>query len=113
MGPCQSQPTFSPTGSRRSKRRWSLSARSARRPRPGATGAEALVAHLKLIIAKLRRERFGPSAERGAKLELKLEELEASASEGEFAAASQDLTVVPSLAAKSRCALSFCRANAW
>ena len=50
-----------------------------------ATGAEAMVAHLQLAIAKLRRERFGPSAERGAKLleqlELQLEELEASASE--------------------------------
>ena len=30
-----------------------------------ATGAEAMVAHLKLVIAKLRRERFGPSAEPG------------------------------------------------
>ena len=44
-----------------------------------------MVAHLQLAIAKLRRERFGPSAERGAKLldqlELQLEELEASASE--------------------------------
>ena len=47
--------------------------------------AEAMVAHLKLVIAKLRRERFGPSAERSTKLldqlELQLEELEASASE--------------------------------
>jgi transposase len=45
-----------------------------------ATGAEAMVAHLKLVIAKLRRERFGPSAERGSQLldqlELQLEELE-------------------------------------
>src|SRR5215472_9580688 len=31
-----------------------------------ATGAEAMVAHLKLVIAKLRRERFGPSAEPAA-----------------------------------------------
>ena len=55
-----------------------------------ATGAEAMVAHLKLVIAKLRRERFGPSAERGSQLldqlELQLEELEASATEDEFAA---------------------------
>jgi transposase len=69
-----------------------------------ATGAEAMVAHLKLVIAKLRRERFGPSAERGAKLlaqlELQLEELEASASEDEFAAAGQDRTVVPGFTRK-------------
>ena len=69
-----------------------------------ATGAEAMVAHLKLVIAKLRRESFGPSAERGAKLldqlELQLEELKASASEDEFAAASQDRTVVPGFTRK-------------
>ena len=82
-----------------------------------ATGAEAMIAHLKLVIAKLRRERFGPSAERGAKLldqlEFQLEELEASAREDEFAAG-QDRTVVPSFTAKSRCAprcRRTCRAN--
>jgi transposase len=55
-----------------------------------ASGAEALVAHLKLVIAKLRRERFGQSAERSSKLldqlELQLEELEASATEDELVA---------------------------
>ena len=65
-----------------------------------ASGAEAMVAHLKLVIAKLRRERFGPSAEPSSRLldqlELQLEELEASATEDELAAASQDRTVVPS-----------------
>jgi hypothetical protein len=43
-----------------------------------------MVAHLKLLIAKLRRERFGPSAERSRlldQLDLQLEELEASATE--------------------------------
>jgi transposase len=49
-----------------------------------ATGAEAMVAHLKLLIAKLRHDRFGASSERGRKLldqmELQLEELEATAS---------------------------------
>ena len=58
-----------------------------------------MVAHLKLVIAKLRRERFAPSAERSQlldQLELQLEELEASATEDELAAASQDRTVVPS-----------------
>jgi transposase len=69
-----------------------------------ASGAEALVAHLKLVIAKLRRERFRPSAERGGKLldqlELQLEELEASATEDELAAAGQDRTGVPSFTRK-------------
>ena len=50
-----------------------------------ATGAEAMVAHLKLLIAKLRHDRFGASSERGRKLldqlELELEELEATASQ--------------------------------
>ena len=52
-----------------------------------ASGAEAMVAHLKLIIAKLRHEQFGASSERGSKLldqlELQLEELEAAAAEDE------------------------------
>jgi transposase len=79
--------------------------RSARREAEArASGAEAMVAHLKLVIAKLRRERFGPSAERSSKLldqlELQLEELEASATEDELAGADQDRTVVPSLTRK-------------
>ena len=59
-----------------------------------ASGAEAMVAYLKLLIAKMKRERFGQSAERGRKLldqlELQLEELEASATEDEVAAASAE-----------------------
>ena len=51
---------------------------------------QALIAHLKLVIAKLNRDRFGPRAERTARLldqlELQLEELEAAASEDELAA---------------------------
>jgi transposase len=50
-----------------------------------AAGAEAMIAHLKLLIAKLRHDRFGASAERGRKLldqlELQLEELETDAGE--------------------------------
>jgi transposase len=50
----------------------------------------ALIAHLKLQIAKLNRERFGPRSERSARLldqmELQLEDLEASATEDELAA---------------------------
>jgi transposase len=56
-----------------------------------ASGAEAMIAHLKLVIAKYKRERWGQSAERGRKLldqlELQLEELEATAAEDELAAA--------------------------
>jgi transposase len=55
-----------------------------------ASGAEAMVAHLKLLIAKLRHARFGASSERSRKLldqmELQLEELEAAATEDEAAA---------------------------
>ena len=55
-----------------------------------ASGAEAMVAHLKLLIAKMKRERFGQSAERSRKLldqlELQLEELEANAAEDGLAA---------------------------
>lgn len=50
-----------------------------------ASGAEAMVAHLKLMIAKLRHDQYGASSERGRKLldqmELELEELEAGAAE--------------------------------
>ena len=56
-----------------------------------ASGAEAMVAHLKLLIAKLKHDRFGASSERGRKLldqlELQLEELEAAAAEDEAALA--------------------------
>jgi len=52
-----------------------------------ATDAEALIAHLKLLIAKLQRDRFGPTSERSRRLldqlELQLEELEADAAEAE------------------------------
>src|SRR6266436_4733814 len=55
-----------------------------------ASGAEALIAHMKLVIAKLRRGQYGQSSERGRKvldqLELQLEELEADASESAAAA---------------------------
>ena len=60
--------------------------------RARASATEALIAHLKLQIAKLKREQYGPSAERSRRLldqlELQLEELEASASEDELAAES-------------------------
>jgi transposase len=54
------------------------------------SGAEAMVKHLKLMIAKFKRGRFGQSSERGQKildqLELQLEELEATATEDALAA---------------------------
>jgi transposase len=54
-------------------------------------GDQALIAHLKLGIEKLRRELYGQRSERGARLldqmELQLEELEATAAEEEAAAA--------------------------
>jgi transposase len=64
-----------------------------------ASGAEAMVAHLKLLIAKMKRDRFGASAERGRKLldqlEMQLEELETAAAEDEVAAhAAPDKTTV-------------------
>ena len=54
-----------------------------------AASAEALIAHLRLTIEKLRREIFGPRNERKARLleqlELELEELEAAAAENDIA----------------------------
>jgi transposase len=51
---------------------------------------QALIAHLKLQIEKLNRDRYGPRSERTARLldqlELTLEELEAVATEDELAA---------------------------
>src|SRR5476651_324879 len=51
---------------------------------------QALIAHLKLQIEKLKRELYGPRSERTARLldqlELQLEELETSATEDEIAA---------------------------
>jgi transposase len=58
--------------------------------RAKASDDGALIAHLKLQIEKLRREKFGPRAERTTRLldqlELQLEDLEASATEDELAA---------------------------
>jgi transposase len=61
-----------------------LAERTARRESEvRAAGAEAMVAHLKLLIAKMKRDRFGASSERGRKLldqlEMRLEDLETEA----------------------------------
>ncbi|EGG78638.1 hypothetical protein SXCC_00619 [Gluconacetobacter sp. SXCC-1] len=54
-----------------------------------ATGAEAMVAHLKLLIARRRQDRFGASSERGRRLldqlELELEDLETAITEDDAA----------------------------
>ena len=58
--------------------------------RAKAADDEALIAHLKLWIEKLNRDRFGQRSERSARLlnqlELQLEELEATATEDDLAA---------------------------
>jgi transposase len=65
-----------------------------------AAGAEAMVAHLKLLIAMHKRDRFDASGERGRKLldqmEMQLEELETAAAEDAVVAspAQSDTTTV-------------------
>jgi transposase len=60
------------------------------RARAEVSSAEALIAHLRLSIEKMRRELYGPRSERKARLldqlELQLEELEADAGEDAVAA---------------------------
>jgi transposase len=62
----------------------------AARARAAAASTDALIAHLKLEIEKLRRTLYGSRSERKARLleqmELQLEELEAAATEDELAA---------------------------
>jgi len=54
------------------------------------SGDKALITHLKLVIAKMKREHYGQRSERSARLldqmELQLEDAEASATEDELAA---------------------------
>src|SRR5215207_607789 len=70
-----------------------------------ASITEALIAHLKLQIARLKREQYGSSAERSRRLldqlELQLEELEATAGKDELAA-EQAAAKTTSVAAFSR-----------
>ena len=67
---------------------------------------QALIAHLKLVIAKMKREKFGARSEKSQRLldqmEFQLEELEASATEDELAAekAAQATTNVKAFARK-------------
>lgn len=58
--------------------------------RAAVSASEAMIKHLRREIAKLRREQYGRSSERRARLtgqmEMPLEELEAAAAEDEIAA---------------------------
>jgi len=61
------------------------------------SGAEALIEHLQLVIAKMRRELFGPRSERSQRLldqlELQLEELAAAAGEDAAETETADIPV--------------------
>jgi len=61
------------------------------------SGAEALIEHLRLLIAKMKRELFGPRSERSQRLidqlELQLEELAAAAGEDEAKAETDSIPV--------------------
>ncbi|HEY8450019.1 MAG TPA: IS66 family transposase [Bacillota bacterium] len=61
------------------------------------SGAAAMIEHLQLVIAKMRRERFGPRSERSQRLldqlELQLEELAAAAGEDTARAESTNVRV--------------------
>jgi transposase len=61
------------------------------------SGAEAMIEHLQLVIAKMKRELFGPRSERSQRLidqlELQLEELAAAAGEDEAEAAAARVQV--------------------
>src|ERR1700746_3086061 len=61
------------------------------------SGAEAMIEHLQLVIAKMKREIFGPRSERSQRLidqlELQLEELVAEAGEDEAKAEAEPVHV--------------------
>ena len=66
------------------------------------SGAEALIEHLQLVIAKMKRAMFGPRSERSQRLidqlELQLEELAAAAGEDETEAETARVQVSLSMA---------------
>jgi len=61
------------------------------------SGAQALIEHLQLVIAKMQRDKFGPRSERSRRLldqlELQLEELAAAAGEDEAKAETKSVEV--------------------
>ncbi len=82
----------------------------------------ALIAHLKLQIAKLKRAQFGQTSERSQRLldqyELQLEELEASATVDELkaemaAARTTSVQASPAAAPRASPSPSTCRASGW
>jgi transposase len=83
------------------------------------SGAVALIAHLQLQIAKLRREHFGPRSERSQRLldqmELQLEELVAAAGEDEAGAETAGVQVQGFTRRQARAGTSppTCRDGAW
>jgi hypothetical protein len=87
-----------------------------------ASATEAMIAHLKLQNAKLRREQYGASAERTERLlaqfELGYEDLEVDAAEDELAAefAAAKTTTISAFERKKPVRKPFpehCRASAW
>ena len=78
----------------------------AARARAAASGAEAVIATLRLEVEKLRRALYGQRSERRARLldqlELQLEELEAAASEDDLAAERALAETRPAVAAPRR-----------
>lgn len=76
------------------------------RGRGSRRGAKVMVAHLKLLIAKLRQDRFGASSERGRKMldqmEIELEEMEAAASEAAAQVEAADQDAVSGLTRRRR-----------
>src|SRR5690349_8297005 len=85
-----------------------LAERAARRESDArAAGAEAMVAHLKLMIAKLKRDRFDASSERGRKL---LDQLEMQLEDAETAAA-EDAAVAERAASETTTVRAFQRAK--
>ena len=74
--------------------------------RAAASSTEAMIAHLKLQIERLRRELYGQRSERTARLidqmELQLEELEAKATEDEIAAEAASRQVASPMPAQRR-----------
>ena len=80
------------------------------RARAEASSAEALIAHLRLAIEKMRRELYGQRSERKAHLlnqmELKLEELEADAAEDALAAEQAAASMMDSVKTPTKNGLS-------
>ena len=100
MGPVTSEPENLPGDIAALKAALAAEREARQQAEARASSAEALITHYKLLIAKLRREQYGQSSERGRKLldqlELQLEEAVASATEDEAAAAPvSDIGVCP------------------